>query len=91
MQVSNTLSPLTVERECFEKHYPEFVRCHLGEVVLIHGAKILVFFKSLPIAEDAAYRQHDLFDQAFLMRTIVTPEEEQRVKVYQRVILAELA
>jgi hypothetical protein len=88
---TETLSPLTAERLCFERHYPDLVRKHLGEVVLIHGSNILGFFKSLPEAEDAAYREHGLFGHAFLLRAIVTPEKEKRAEVCQRIILTGLA
>jgi hypothetical protein len=84
------LKQLTVEREVFEKNYQTLVSEHLDEVVLIYGKNILGFYDSLPMAEEAAYRDHHLLGKAFLLRRIVSPKDEDREEIYQRLNLADL-
>ena len=91
MALPGMLSSLTAERACFEEQYPLFAQDHFGEVVLISGQKILGFFMSPAAAEEAAYRKHGLFGQPFLIRTIMSQQEEERVETFQRSVLAELA
>lgn len=91
MAFMNASQQLVTERNVFERNYEQFASKHLGEVVLICGNKILGFFKTAQKAEETAYRQYNLFGKHFLIRPILTPEQEKREEIYQRLNLSELA
>lgn len=85
--VTSRLSDLAEERDLFERRYPDFLSEHLGQVVLIYGNDVLGFFASMPKAEEEAYRRFNLLGKPFLLRRILTPEQEAREEIYQRLDL----
>lgn len=75
MQAASKTSPLTLECAVYEGRREEFLRDHLGEVVLIKGQEVLGFFPSVEEAEAAAYSRLGL-DVSFLAREIQDKEME---------------
>lgn len=66
--------------EYYKEHQEEFAQNHHGEFVLLHGEKVIGFFKE---ATAAYARAKDLFEpETFLIRSCVYAHEE-RPRVFR--------